>query len=531
MAGINLADVPHAATRYAKLVQDRQPFLDRARDCALVTIPSLMPPQGFGASQKLSTPYQALGARGVRNLASKLLLTLFPKTVPFFNYEMDDLTLESLGGKRSEVEMLLSRRERAVVSELDRCVFHPAAFNVLLQLLVAGSALLYMPKKEGRARAFKLDQFVTRRDNAGNLLEIVVEEAIDYASLPDKVAAELAKDPKYQGDANNLDLSDRPLTLYTHIFWDTGTNRWIVYQEAEGIRFEDGQGSYKDEDLEWRVVHLQLLPGESYGRGFVEEYLGDLDSLEALSEALVEGTAASAKVVFFVNPAGSTSLRVVAESKTGDVRSGNAEDITVMQVQKQADLQVAKAQAEEIATRLSYAFMMHSAIQRSGERVTAEEIRYMASELDMALGGAYTLLAADFQLPLVPILERRMEARIGKDKVAPLPPDMARPVVVTGLQAIGRGQDQANLRAFLTDVIQVLTPQVALKYLNPRDFMMRAAASYDIDTNGLIPSEEEIAQREQQEQMMAMAQQLGPDAIRAGGGMAQSAMQQQAPQQ
>ena len=53
----------------------------------------------------------------------------------------------------------------------------------------------------------------------------------------------------------------------------------------------------------------------------------------------------------------------------------------------------------------------------------------MASELDDGLGGVYTLLSADYQLPSVR-LERRMEKRLG---VIKLPVDMIQVVIVTGL--------------------------------------------------------------------------------------------------
>jgi hypothetical protein len=253
-----------------------------------------------------------------------------------------------------------------------------------------------------------------------------------------------------------------------------------------------------------------MQPGECYGRSYCEEYLGDLDSLEALSETLVEASAASARIVFLVSPNGTTNIQVVAKARNGDVVAGSANDVTAMQVQKSQDLSVARAQAESIASRLSYAFLLHAAVQRQGERVTAEEIRFMASELDDSLGGIYTLLAHEFQKPLVHLFERRLEKRGG---FPTLPADMVEPVVVTGLEAIGRGHDQQNLRAFVAEIIQIVGPELALRYLNPLEFMRRSAAAYSIDTEGLIPSEQEVQQREQVAQMQAMIQHLGPNVI------------------
>lgn len=514
-----------AKQRYEKLEDDRRPFLDRARQCAALTIPSIMPPQGFGPSVQLPTPYQSLGARGARTLASKLLLSLFPQ-FPFFKYQIDDLSVQQQGQQRGDIEAALASRERAVNTELDTAVFRPVAFLTLLHLVVTGNMLVRIPERpDQRAQAFRLDQYVVRRDAAGNLLEIIIKEPVDFASLPAETQAALANLDEFR-DRDPMSLEDAPVELYTHTYWDSEQSKWVIYQEASGVRIPGTEGTYKKGELPYLALRFASQPTEHYGRAYIEEYLGDLDSLEALSETLVEASAASARIVFLVDPAGTTSIKVVEKAKTGDVRAGRADDVTVMQVQKQADLQVAKAQAEEIANRLSYAFLLHSSIQRAGERVTAEEIRYMASELDDGLGGVYTLLAADFQLPAVRLFERRMEKRL---KVPELPDKTVKPVILSGLEAIGRGHDQRNLQAFIKEVVAVLGPEIALRYLKPRELIMRSAASYSIDTANLIPTEEEVAQQEQQAMMQQMVQHLGPQALTQMGGITQTAMKGSVP--
>src|SRR3546814_7961467 len=62
---------------------------------------------------------------------------------------------------------------------------------------------------------------------------------------------------------------------------------------------------------------------------------------------------------------------------------------------------VASQVAERLELRLSHAFMLQSGTVRNAERVTAEEIRAMAQELENVLGGVYTVLSAEFQLPLI----------------------------------------------------------------------------------------------------------------------------------
>ena len=85
-----------ASGRYEKLAADRDSYLDRARECAELTIPSLLPYEGFTYSNDLYQPYQSVGSRGVNNLASKLLLLLFPPNSPFFRLAIDSKTKKEL---------------------------------------------------------------------------------------------------------------------------------------------------------------------------------------------------------------------------------------------------------------------------------------------------------------------------------------------------------------------------------------------------------------------------------------------------
>lgn len=509
---------PTARQRYSDLTGGRDPFLDRGRDCAALTVPYLLPPAGFGPTSKLETPFQSLGARGVRVLGSKLLLSQFPPNTPFFRYFIDDQALQKLTQRpdmRGEVEQALASREKAVLAEMESALFRPVAFVALQQLIVAGNALLYIPET-GRARVFRLDQYVVKRDAAGHLLEIVVQESVARAALPastqEALASQLSKTSGGTDEHKDLD-------LFTHIVLRDGS--WKIRQEVCDVIVPGSEGTYLQDALPWLPLRLSVQPGEDYGRSYVEEYLGDLDSLEGLVEAIVEGSSAAARVVFLVSPNGSVQLRQFTKARTGDVLSGEADDVSVVQTNRQVDLSVARQQAQDIAQSLSYAFMLNAAVQRSGERVTAEEIRYMASELDDALGGVYTLLAAEFQLPVVRLFERRMEKN---RKVAKLPGDLVQPQIVTGLQAIGRGYDQQNLKLFVSDIIAVLGPELAMKFLNPQEFLKRSAASYGIDPGGLLASDEQIAQQDQQAQLMQLVQQLGPQALQQLGGMAQTQM-------
>ena len=75
-----------------------------------------------------------------------------------------------------------------------------------------------------------------------------------------------------------------------------------------------------------------------------------------------------------------------------------------MQLNKSMDMSTVLTTAQQIESRLSYAFLLNSAVQSGAagrDRVTAEEIRYVAGELEDTLGGVYSLLSQELQYPLV----------------------------------------------------------------------------------------------------------------------------------
>lgn len=504
-----------AASLYAKLESDRQSFLTRARDASKYTIPTLIPPDGASSATKYYTPYQSVGARGVNNLSSKLLLALLPPNSPFFRLQIDDFTLEQLTqqeGMRADVEEGLNKIERAVQSEVEAGAIRVSAFEALKHLVVGGNALCYLPDTGGM-RVFPLDRYVVQRDHMGDVLDIVVKETVSPATLTEDILNLLGAEQKdvdsQEGRAKNID-------IYTHVYLKE--NKWHTYQEVKGITLPDSVGTYPKDKTPWMPIRFIKIDGESYGRGYVEEYIGDIKSLEGLSQAIVEGSAAAAKVLFLVNPNGTTSRETLAEADNGAVVEGTETDVSVLQLQKYNDFRVALETISSINDRLSYAFLLNSAVQRNGERVTAEEIRYMAGELETALGGIYSILSLEFQLPLV---SRIMFAMERKKKLPVLPKGTVKPVIVTGMEALGRGNDLNKLDQFIQPILQV--PELASR-INMGDYLTRRGTALGIDMKGLIKSEEQIQEEQAQAQQMAMMQQGLAPAINQAGAMMRDGM-------
>jgi hypothetical protein len=492
-----------AAARYSALETDRRPYLDRARDCAELTIPSLMPPEGSSGVTKLRTPFQGIGARGVNNLASKLLLALLPPNAPMFRMLVDDFTMEQMTqkpGMRAEVEKALNKVERAVVQDIEGSTIRVTAFEVLKQLINSGNVLAYAPDKGG-LKCYRLDRYVVARSPLGDVLEIILKEPVSPLALPEEILKLVHKNDKTEESKRD---TNKHLDLYTWV--RRKGNHFHVHQEINGQEIPGTRGKYPLDSSPWMPLRWAQIDGEDYGRSYVDEYFGDLRSLEALTQAIVEGSAAAAKVLFLVNPNGTTRMKDIAESSNLAIKAGNATDVTVLQMQKYNDFRVALEASQSIQQRLSFAFLLNTSIQRSGERVTAEEIRFMAGELENALGGVYSILSQEFQLPLVNVILDRLQRQ---GRLPPLPKDLVKPTITTGLEALGRGNDLNRLNTFAQNIAP-LGEEAIKTYLNVGDFITRVGTSLNIDMGGLVRTEEEVQQMMQQQQMMATMQQLGP---------------------
>jgi hypothetical protein len=315
----------------------------------------------------------------------------------------------------------------------------------------------------------------------------------------------------HQADEDDDDAEE----LYTHVSIDPkgGDKAVQWYQEYDGKRIPGTAGFSKLETSPWVPLRLHRIAGESYGRGLVEEVLGDLQSLESLSKAIVEGSLIAAKAIGLVNPNGTTRADVLARAENGAIVAGNAADVEFLQVQKASDFATALQAMQLIERRLNFTFLTNEALQRDAERVTAEEIRLMAEQLEQGLGGVYSILSAELQIPLIRRVMHLME-RGGE--LPPVPKGLVEPQVTTGLEAIGRGNDKQRLTNFLQVVAASIGPEQFLQYINPSELIRRYAASDGIDIAGLVKSEQDMQAEMAQQQQVQLAQQLTQGAVDNG---------------
>ena len=495
-----------ARQRYNQLSTVRQQFLDVGLECSKLTLPCLLIQEGNNSTHHpLRTPWQSVGAKAVTTLASKLMLALLPPSTSFFKLQIDDSKLgDELDPEiRSEVDLTLSKMERMVMAAIsesnDRVVIHQA----IKHLVVSGNALIFMGK-EG-LKCFPLNRFVVERDGNGTVIEIVTKELISRDLVKGKVPETRPNEVSAGGGLNASfnNTGDDNVEVYTYIRLDKNNGRWVWHQECEDKILADSKSTAPKNASPWLCLRFNHFDGEMYGRGRVEEFLGDLKSLEALSQALVEGSAAAAKVVFLVSPSSTTKPQTIAQAGNGAIVQGRPDDVSVIQVGKTADFRTAYEMAQTLGERISEAFMVLNV--RQSERTTAEEVRLTQLELEQQLGGMFSLLTVEF---LKPYLDRYLMILQRNGDLPKLPKKLVRPQIIAGVSALGRGQDRESLIMFITTLSQTLGPEAIARFVNQDEYIKRLATSQGIDVLNLVKSMQEVQMENQQQAQMTQQNEI-----------------------
>ena len=491
-----------ARDRYTQLSRGRSQFLDTAVECSRLTLPYLIQEDlsSQPTHQKLHTPWQSVGSKCVVNLAAKLMLALLPPQTSFFKLQIrDDKLGEEIPREiRSELDLSFSKMERMVMDYInassDRVVVHQA----LKHLIVSGNALIFMGK-EG-LKNYPLNRYVINRDGNGNVCEIVTKELISRKILAMDLPEPLPNSPGDDGYKTGSD--DQDVEVYTYVRLDDN-GRWVWHQEALDRIIPGSRSTAPKTANPWLCLRFNTVDGEDFGRGRVEEFLGDIRSLEGLSQAIVEGSAAASKVVFLVSPSSTTKPKTIADAGNGAIVQGRPEDVGVVQVGKTADFRTAAEQINTLERRISDAFLLLNV--RQSERTTAEEVRLTQMELEQQLGGLFSLLTVEF---LVPYLNRTLHILQRNRELPKIPKDLVRPQIVAGVNALGRGQDQQSLIMFIQTLAQTLGPEAIGQFLDSGEYIKRLAAAQGIDVLNLVKTQETMEQERMQQQQMMQQQSL-----------------------
>lgn len=496
--------------RFDHLSTRRTVQLERARACAEVTVPGLMPPVGFNQGDSLPDLFSSLPARGVMSLASRMVSAIYPlNQLPFFQHQLD-MEYVPEGADTTETEASLNRLDRRVMDKLSETNLRQELFVLFQHLIVMGDALLYQ-SDDYEFRVVRCDQYVLRRRPDGMVTEIVVREWVDPNSIPEEWSN--VPDQKSVPCAGGPSNEHEP--MYTLLEREKG--KWTCVKEFRNAVVDTGEYDV----CPYSPQTWSRVAGEDYGRSLVEENLGDIRSLEALSRALIEGAAANSEYRVGIRPGGVGTSKDLQESVNGDYIVAEPGDVWSFQLNNQVQLQTTSNARDALTRDLGRTFLLASASQPTGERVTATQIREIAAELDQSLGGVFSGAARDIQIPIVrrtmllmardELIDKQIIELIGQDKILALK-------VRTGLEALNREVENSLLVQW-AQVVQQL-PQ-SQSYVNWLQFLHRFTSSFGIESAGILKTQEELQQEQQSAMQQQMAMQAGSQAIQSTGRVAE----------
>ncbi len=472
-------------------------------DCSQLTLPYIYPPEELSELDTLPTPFNSIGPSAVNALASKLLTALIPPSGTFFRLlPYDTVTTNLNEAEKEQLDFELSQLEQQVIEEINIQGLRVPLFEALKLLITVGNTLIFKVPNKG-IKVFSPQQYVIKRDFIGNMVELIIREKMSFVSLPEKVKKQLKEEVEElqlseltEGEEEKINLKE--VELYTRITKSSDT-KFTVWQEIKEVILDGTIKTYTTSTLPYVPLRWSSISNEDYGRGLVEQYLGDLRSLEGLTQTIVEGSGIAAQFIFGLRPGSTLSVEDLNNAQNGEFVLGDLErEVSVLQVNKGPDLNVPLQMIQSLENRLSKAFLMLQGNIRDSERTTAVEVRATIAELEATLGGVYSVLATELQQPLVNLILYEM---------APDVLDISEISITTGVSAISRERDFQNLNT-MAQVIGQFGPEAIQQYLRMGNYFAQIATSLGMNPDTIVKSDEEI----QAEQEAAMQQQLAMQA-------------------
>jgi hypothetical protein len=534
-------------SRWEQLNSKKTTILKHCEKYAAWTLPYMFPPENNQPQDELPVDIDAVGAQGVNHLSNKIISTLFPSKSLFFRLHIDqetkDLMSKALqvasGGLTAADDLkaqletqllaaqdLLQSAENRAEDHLDFVQYRPQAINAMKLLIITGNALMFHPEDGLPVQVYNLRNYHVVRDCSGEPVEIMTREKRAYATFHPDIKDKLQANARFRamhkaaGDTSKDSYEDdTEVCIYTQICLEDD-GKFHVYQYADEILLDNSR-TYTKRTLRWIPLVWNLVQGEDYGRGLVQDYAGAFHSLIVLQSALLNIAAVMGDIKFFIKPSSLIDVVAVQNSLPGSYHEGDWQEIGTPQVSKLADAQFIQSQIEMYRKQIGTVMMLTTQVTRDAERVTAEEIRQQVDELESSNSGIYSRMAAGWQVQTayLALLDTGFTG-IG---------DGVEPTVITGMDSLSRAGEAANLRAFMTDLamLQAVPPEMIQAIKKPA-FIKQIAQYHQVNYEAWVMTDAELkAEQEREMQQQAQLQQQQVDgqgqveAVKAAGKAAQ----------
>lgn len=481
----------------------------RNEEYARWTVPSICPEDASG-DQNPRQGNVAIGARLVNSLANRVVDVMFPSDRPFFSLPMTpkserELVKEHGGDKEAAgKEMLVIRQmTEGVVNDamriMDLTSYRPVAVEAVKHAIITGGCILRRHDDNLRS-VYGIKNYACMRDTRGVLTAAILRDSKTFSSLTKEHQdmLETIAPGKYKQDA--------PITLYTY-FERTSENTWITCQGLDDQVLDGSKDTHDNENLPIIDITWSLQSGDNYPRGLVEENQVLFGNIDVTSLAIIDMFGIAADTKFLVNPASMLDVDELNSAPRGSYHAGIPGDVEAVGFKHRAEMEVLINQVQSWERQLAQVFLLMSAVTRDAERVTAEEIRGQARELESAFGGLYSKLALVWQKKEAMYVVNQL--RLEDDALADV--DV---VVTTGLESLSREGQLDALRLAIADLQMMDTvPEDLRAAIDVRSFAEFVFTNRGVNFGQFVKSKDVIAAeqkaaQEREQQMMQQQSQM-----------------------
>lgn len=461
--------------------------------------------QNTGNRQALTRDYQSKGAMLVNNLASKVTQALFPQNSAFFEIgqtaEMMQIA-QDMGHDAKAASSLFAGLETRASARVFLNAGYSALSHAIKLLIITGNALVYRDPVEKKFHTYSVRDYVVRRDGSGNVLCLILKERLALQDLP--------TDFRLQYLEHRTDEFE-DVTLFTKVTRKTVSGR-VVYEVSQECE-EHAIGTpstYPEYLCPYIPLTWNLVTGENYGRGQVEDLAGDFARLSELSESSLLYEVEMMRLINIVDPGAGIDLDDFMDADCGKAIAGKSNvsgnGVVAHEGGNAQKLAAVQQDIANLVQQLSIAFM-YTGNTRDAERVTAEEIRANISEANQTLGGVYANISEVLHLHLAHIL-------VVEEQPDLLPILMIQGVkldVAVGIASLNRQANVEKLQ-YLANAVQLVLPVLtqASPRFNPDLLVDALCEGYGIDRESLSYTEDQLKQLQAQQD--ASAQQSAQNA-------------------
>lgn len=491
----------------------------RGEQYAKFTIPSLMvdPLERLKGedARRIEHDFQSVGAFLVNNLASKIVTALFPANMPYFKLEMSNELQNQAREKgidEAALQGILSTWERDSTKQVFLHGGQHKLIRAIKLLITVGDCLVYRDADTQKFMVWTRQSFSVRRTPLGDLACAVLKQRFRFDELDEDIQKSCQAIP------GKVYKDDQEVDLYTVIKTIPGkpNSRVKVWHEIDQNQV-GSVSTYPQHLSPYLVPVWNLADGENYGRGLVEEYSGDFARLSLVTEQLGLYELDALNILNLVDEAAGGVVDDYQNADTGDYVPGKTGAVTAYERGDYNKMTAINASLSALIQRLSQAFM-YTGQMRDAERVTATEVRRVARETEITLGGVYSLLAESLQAPLAYLSMTEVADQSGNENM--LFGIVARdykPVITTGIPAMTRSQDTENLlmAAQEAGAIVPALQQISRRF-DTEKVVEKIFQGNSVNLEEISKSPEQMAEEARAQQEQAAAAQQMTNAAAAG---------------